>query len=242
MVNISSIAGITGRSGAAAVFFNDGYSAANRAIQSFTETWAREAAPSIRVNELVLGLIQQQTRGRNSRMDNSLQTGKGVYQWGYSPWAYRLSARSRRHRLFFSSGGNLYYRCKPAHGWWLYPRRQQSATNAGGHPLRETRCNLKNKFHELQRLAGKFLFPTPAWRAFLTSSAMDIEWNLLLRKRHNSSLHPENAKSFPYHLQHQVNREHHIAKPITYRSEESRYALTSATICCFHHFLAMVLT
>lgn len=67
VVNISSIAGLTGRSGTAAVFFNDGYSAANRAIQSFTETWAREAAPSIRVNELVLGLIQSRhgegTRG-----------------------------------------------------------------------------------------------------------------------------------------------------------------------------------
>jgi 3-oxoacyl-[acyl-carrier protein] reductase len=67
VVNISSIAGITGRSGAAAVFFNDGYSAANKALQVFTETWAREAAPSIRVNELMLGLIQNRhgegTRG-----------------------------------------------------------------------------------------------------------------------------------------------------------------------------------
>ena len=67
VVNISSIAGLTGRSGTAAVFFNDGYSAANRAIQSFTETWAREAAPAIRVNELMLGLIQSRhgegTRG-----------------------------------------------------------------------------------------------------------------------------------------------------------------------------------
>ena len=57
VVNISSIAAITGRSGAAAVFFNDGYSAANRAIQSLTETWARQAAPAVRVNELMLGLI-----------------------------------------------------------------------------------------------------------------------------------------------------------------------------------------
>jgi 3-oxoacyl-[acyl-carrier protein] reductase len=67
VVNISSIAGMTGRSGTAAVFFNDGYSAANRAIQSFTETWAREAAPAVRVNELVLGLVQNRhgegTRG-----------------------------------------------------------------------------------------------------------------------------------------------------------------------------------
>ncbi|MBU1566397.1 MAG: SDR family oxidoreductase [Proteobacteria bacterium] len=70
VVNISSVAAITGRSGPAAGFFSDGYSAANRAIQSFTETWAREAAPSIRVNELMLGLIQhrhgESTRGWDS--------------------------------------------------------------------------------------------------------------------------------------------------------------------------------
>lgn len=58
IVNISSISGLTGRSGPAALLFNDGYSAANRAISSFTETWSREAAPQIRVNELMLGLIQ----------------------------------------------------------------------------------------------------------------------------------------------------------------------------------------
>ncbi len=67
VVNISSISGISGRSGAGAPFFNDAYSAANRAVSSFTETWAREAAPSIRVNELMLGLIRQrhgeETRG-----------------------------------------------------------------------------------------------------------------------------------------------------------------------------------
>ncbi len=66
-VNITSIAGITGRSGPAAVVFSDGYSAANRSISSFTETWAREAAPEVRVNEVMLGLIQgrhaQGTRG-----------------------------------------------------------------------------------------------------------------------------------------------------------------------------------
>jgi 3-oxoacyl-[acyl-carrier protein] reductase len=57
VVNISSIAGLTGRSGPAACFFNDGYSAANRAIQSFTQTWAREASPTIRVNEAMIGLV-----------------------------------------------------------------------------------------------------------------------------------------------------------------------------------------
>lgn len=67
VVNLSSIAGLTGRSGPGACFFNDGYSAANRAIQSLTETWAREGAPAIRVNELMLGLIEsrhgEHTRG-----------------------------------------------------------------------------------------------------------------------------------------------------------------------------------
>ena len=67
VVNISSISGLTGRNGPAALLFNDGYSAANRAISSFTETWAREAAPLIRVNELMLGLIQhrhgEETKG-----------------------------------------------------------------------------------------------------------------------------------------------------------------------------------
>jgi 3-oxoacyl-[acyl-carrier protein] reductase len=66
VVNISSIAGITGRSGAAAGLFNDGYSAANKAIQLFTETWARQAAPVLRVNELMLGLIQTR-HGENTR-------------------------------------------------------------------------------------------------------------------------------------------------------------------------------
>ena len=67
VVNVTSIAGITGRSGPAALVFNDGYSAANRAVSSFTETWAREAGPAVRVNEVMLGLIAgrhgDQTRG-----------------------------------------------------------------------------------------------------------------------------------------------------------------------------------
>ncbi len=67
IVNISSISALTGRSGPGASFFNDGYSAANRAIQSFTESWSREVAPDIRVNELMLGLIESRhgpgTRG-----------------------------------------------------------------------------------------------------------------------------------------------------------------------------------
>jgi len=67
VVNVTSIAGIIGRSGPAALVFNDGYSAANRAVASFTETWAREAGPAVRVNEVMLGLIDgrhgDQTRG-----------------------------------------------------------------------------------------------------------------------------------------------------------------------------------
>ncbi len=67
VINISSVAALTGRSGAGAVFFSDGYAAANRAISSFTQSWAREGAPEIRVNELMLGLIDsrhgRQTRG-----------------------------------------------------------------------------------------------------------------------------------------------------------------------------------
>lgn len=66
VVNISSIAAQLGRSGPGALFFNDAYSAANRAISSFTETWAREGAPSIRVNELRLGLINSR-HGENTR-------------------------------------------------------------------------------------------------------------------------------------------------------------------------------
>lgn len=57
VVNISSIAGLVGRSGPASLIFNDGYAAANRAISSFTESWARVAAPEARVNELMLGLV-----------------------------------------------------------------------------------------------------------------------------------------------------------------------------------------
>ena len=57
VVNISSIAGLIGRTGPAGLLFNDGYAAACRGIASLTETWARLGAPTIRVNELMLGLI-----------------------------------------------------------------------------------------------------------------------------------------------------------------------------------------
>ena len=67
VINISSIAGQIGRAGPAGLIFNEAYAAANRAVSSFTETWARQAAPTVRVNELILGFIEtrhaQGTRG-----------------------------------------------------------------------------------------------------------------------------------------------------------------------------------
>ncbi len=67
VINISSVAGMTGRSGPAALVFNEGYAAANRGVGILTETWARMGAPSIRVNELMLGIFEtrhaQGTRG-----------------------------------------------------------------------------------------------------------------------------------------------------------------------------------
>jgi 3-oxoacyl-[acyl-carrier protein] reductase len=67
VLNISSIAGIVGRSGPAQWIFNDGYAAANRGISLLTETWARMGAPEVRVNEIMLGFFEtrhaQHTRG-----------------------------------------------------------------------------------------------------------------------------------------------------------------------------------
>ncbi len=67
VINISSIAGIVGRSGPAQHVFNDGYAAANRGISLLTETWARMGAPEVRVNEIMLGLMDtrhaENTRG-----------------------------------------------------------------------------------------------------------------------------------------------------------------------------------
>ncbi len=57
VVNISSVAGMVGRSGPSGLLFNDGYAAANRGVSSLTETWAQRGAPTIRVNEIMLGLI-----------------------------------------------------------------------------------------------------------------------------------------------------------------------------------------
>jgi len=67
VINISSIAGIVGRSGPAGIIFNDGYAAANRGISMLTETWARMGAPEVRVNEIMLGIVEtrhaDKTRG-----------------------------------------------------------------------------------------------------------------------------------------------------------------------------------
>jgi len=67
VVNISSIAALVGRSGPAALVFNDGYAAANKGVSSLTETWARMGAPTIRVNEIMLGMFDgrhaKDTRG-----------------------------------------------------------------------------------------------------------------------------------------------------------------------------------
>ena len=66
VINLSSIAGIVGRSGPADRVFNDGYAAANRGISMLTETWARMGAPEVRVNELMLGIVETR-HGQNTR-------------------------------------------------------------------------------------------------------------------------------------------------------------------------------
>jgi len=67
VINFSSIAGIVGRSGPASLIFNEGYSAANRGISLLTETWARLGSPEVRVNEIMLGIMEtrhgEKTRG-----------------------------------------------------------------------------------------------------------------------------------------------------------------------------------
>lgn len=66
VINLSSIAAIVGRSGPASYIFNDGYASANRGISLLTETWARIGAPEVRVNEIMLGLVETR-HGRNTR-------------------------------------------------------------------------------------------------------------------------------------------------------------------------------
>jgi 3-oxoacyl-[acyl-carrier protein] reductase len=89
IINISSIAGIVGRTGPAGMLFSDGYAAANRAISSFTETWAREAAPKVRVNELMLGFVET-------------RHGKGTKGWGLLPEEVRQAVI--KHTLLERTG------------------------------------------------------------------------------------------------------------------------------------------
>ncbi|MCF6249094.1 MAG: SDR family oxidoreductase [Desulfobacula sp.] len=74
VINISSIAGIVGRAGPAALVFNDAYALANRGVSSLTETWARMGTPNIRVNEIMLGIFEtrhaQGTRGWREVLTN----------------------------------------------------------------------------------------------------------------------------------------------------------------------------
>ena len=66
VINFSSIAGTVGRSGPASLLFNEGYSAASRGTSLFTETWARLGAPEVRVNEIVLGVVDTR-HGKDTR-------------------------------------------------------------------------------------------------------------------------------------------------------------------------------
>lgn len=76
LVNLSSIAGIVGRSGPAGYVFNDGYAASNRGVSMLTETWARMGAPYVRVNEIMIGFVETRhgpgTRGLISMMRSML--------------------------------------------------------------------------------------------------------------------------------------------------------------------------
>ncbi|GAB6093937.1 3-oxoacyl-[acyl-carrier-protein] reductase [Desulfatiferula olefinivorans] len=76
VINFSSIAGRIGRTGPAGYLFNDGYAALNRGISLLTETWARLGAPHLRVNEIMLGLIDT-------------RHGTGTRGWGLLPKSIR---------------------------------------------------------------------------------------------------------------------------------------------------------
>lgn len=77
VVVLSSIAALVGRSGPAGLLFADGYAAANRAVSSLVETWARQGAPTVRVNEIMLGIFET-------------RHGEGTKGWGL------LTAEERR--------------------------------------------------------------------------------------------------------------------------------------------------
>ncbi len=71
VINFSSIAAIVGRSGPAGYIFNEGYAAANRGVSLLTENWAKTGAPEVRVNEIMLGMIETR-HGENTRGWNLL--------------------------------------------------------------------------------------------------------------------------------------------------------------------------
>ncbi len=89
VINLSSIAGVVGRAGPAAPVFNDGYAAANRAVSLLTETWAREAAPEVRVNEIMLGFVDT-------------RHGPGTRGWGLLSAAEKQAIRD--HTLLGRTG------------------------------------------------------------------------------------------------------------------------------------------
>jgi 3-oxoacyl-[acyl-carrier protein] reductase len=58
VLNIASIAALTGRRHLYGQIFADAYSAAAAGILTLTQNWARDMAPHVRVNCLMLGLIE----------------------------------------------------------------------------------------------------------------------------------------------------------------------------------------
>lgn len=89
VINLSSIAAIVGRAGPAAPVFNDGYAAASRAVSLLTETWAREAAPEVRVNEIMVGFV-------------ATRHGPGTRGWGLLSDAEKQAIRD--HTLLGRTG------------------------------------------------------------------------------------------------------------------------------------------
>ncbi len=84
VVNFSSIAALVGRSGPAGLIFNDGYAAACRAVSSFTEAWARQGAPEVRVNEIMLGIVETR-HGPGTRGWGLLEEGQRAAVVDHTP-------------------------------------------------------------------------------------------------------------------------------------------------------------
>jgi 3-oxoacyl-[acyl-carrier protein] reductase len=57
VLNIASIAALTGRRNVYGQIFADAYAAASAGVTTLTQNWAREMAPHVRVNCLMLGFI-----------------------------------------------------------------------------------------------------------------------------------------------------------------------------------------